>query len=52
MIAKDMMPWLFVSRKSAWTPFAKVRCEGGRCTWIGRPKKKKAQDPRGSRALA
>jgi hypothetical protein len=28
MVAKDMMPWLFVSRKSAWTPFAKVRCEG------------------------
>jgi hypothetical protein len=27
MIAKDMMPWLFVSRKSLWTPFAKVRNE-------------------------
>ncbi len=30
MIAKDMMPWLFVSRKSAWTPFAKVRREDPR----------------------
>jgi hypothetical protein len=27
MIAKDLMPWLFVSRKSGWTPFAKVRRE-------------------------
>jgi hypothetical protein len=51
MIAKDLMPWLFVGRKSDWTPFAKVRCEGGRCTWAQAPKKKKAQDPRGSRAF-
>lgn len=28
MIAKQMMPWLFVGRKSPWTPFAKVRREG------------------------
>ena len=28
MIAKLMMPWMFVSRKSGWTPFAKVRREG------------------------
>lgn len=27
MIAKLLMPWMFVSRKSAWTPFAKVRRE-------------------------
>lgn len=32
-IAKDLMPWLFAGRKQAWTPFAKVRCEGGRCVW-------------------
>ncbi len=54
MIAKDMMPWLFVNRKSAWTPFAKVRCEGNACRWLkaGRPaEKKKALDPKGSRAL-
>jgi hypothetical protein len=54
MIAKDLMPWLFVNRKSAWTPFAKVRCEGNACRWIkaGRMavSKKKAPDPRGSRA--
>lgn len=36
MIAKELMPWLFVSRRSGWTPFAKVRCEGGRCVWTDR----------------
>ena len=53
MIAKDLMPWLFVSRKSAWTPFAKVRCEGNSCRWLkARPAgKKKAPDLRGSRAF-
>lgn len=53
MIAKDLMPWLFVSRKTAWTPFAKVRCEGGVCRWSKSsrsPEKKKAPDPKGSRA--
>jgi len=35
MIAKLLMPWLFVGRNAAWTPFAKVRCEGGRCVWRG-----------------
>jgi hypothetical protein len=43
MIAKDLMPWLFVGRKSAWTPFAKVRCEGGRCVWAARPKSPRAR---------
>lgn len=28
VIAKLLMPWLFVSRKLGWTPFAKVRREG------------------------
>jgi hypothetical protein len=53
MIAKDLMPWLFVNRKSAWTPFAKVRCEGNACRWLkARPSgKKKAPDPKGSRAF-
>ena len=53
MIAKDLMPWLFVNRKSAWTPFAKVRCEGNACRWLKAPRtagKKKAPDPKGSRA--
>lgn len=42
MIAKDLMPWLFV-RKSAYKPFAKVRCEGGRCVWTERPKSRKSR---------
>jgi|GEM_PF-1092903 len=42
MIAKDLMPWLFVGRKSAWTPFAKVRCEGGRCVWTAPRRARKA----------
>ena len=25
VIAKLLMPWLFVSRKLGWTPFAKIR---------------------------
>jgi hypothetical protein len=54
VIAKDLMPWLFVGRKSAWTPFAKVRCEGnaGRWTKTERPaEKKKAPNPKGFRAF-
>lgn len=34
--AKALMPWLFVGRGSAWRPFAKVRCEGGKCVWTAR----------------
>jgi hypothetical protein len=34
--AKDLMPWLFVGRGSAWKPFAKIRCEGGKCVWTER----------------
>jgi hypothetical protein len=55
VIAKDLMPWLFVNRKAQWTPFAKVRCEGGRCRWAETPRaagKRKAPDPKGSRALS
>jgi len=55
MIAKDMLPWLFVNRKAGWTPFAKVRCEGGECRWTGAWRssaKKKAPDPKGSRAVS
>jgi len=53
MIAKDLMPWLFVGRKSAWTPFAKVRCEGNVCRWTkaARAEKRKAPNPKGLRAF-
>ena len=30
MIAKDLMPWLFVKRTAMWTPYAKIRSEGVR----------------------
>jgi hypothetical protein len=43
MIAKDLMPWLFVGRKAGYTPFAKIRCEGGKCTWPARPKERKTR---------
>lgn len=43
MIAKDLMPWLFVSRRAGWTPFAKVRCEGGRCVWTDRRRGRKSR---------
>lgn len=49
--AKALMPWLFKSRSSAWKPFAKVRCEGGKCVWTS----KEAEPSRGrnsKRALA
>ncbi|MDP3541820.1 MAG: hypothetical protein Q8T11_05060 [Elusimicrobiota bacterium] len=38
MVAKDLMPWLFVARSASWRPFAKVRCEGGKCVWTERPR--------------
>lgn len=43
MIAKDLMPWLFVGRRADHTPFAKVRCEGGRCVWSDRRRARKAR---------
>ncbi|MBI3288499.1 MAG: hypothetical protein HYZ74_03155 [Elusimicrobia bacterium] len=27
MIAKDLMPWMFVKRSATWTPYAKIRAE-------------------------
>jgi len=30
MIAKDLMPWMFVKRTATWTPYVKIRCEGAR----------------------
>ncbi|MDE2489797.1 MAG: hypothetical protein KGM24_03055 [Elusimicrobia bacterium] len=28
MIAKDLMPWMFVKRTATWTPYVKIRAEG------------------------
>jgi hypothetical protein len=30
MIAKDLLPWMFVKRTAAWTPYAKIRSEAVR----------------------
>ena len=30
MIAKDLMPWMFVKRTANWTPYAKIRSEAVR----------------------
>jgi hypothetical protein len=30
MIAKDLMPWMFVKRSATWTPYAKIRSEAVR----------------------
>jgi hypothetical protein len=27
MIAKDLMPWMFVKRGATWTPYVKIRTE-------------------------
>lgn len=27
MIAKDLMPWMFVKRTAKWTPYVKIRAE-------------------------
>ncbi len=43
-VAKALMPWLF-GRGAAWRPFAKVRCEGGKCVWTADAEK--AERPRG-----
>ncbi len=30
MIARDLMPWMFVKRTASWTPYAKIRSESVR----------------------
>jgi hypothetical protein len=30
MIAKDLLPWMFVKRTASWTPYAKIRSESER----------------------
>jgi len=27
MIARDLMPWLFVKRTASWTPYVRIRSE-------------------------
>ena len=44
MIAKDLMPWMFVKRTAMWTPYAKIRSEVVRFEEIG-PSVKVARKP-------
>ena len=30
MIAKDLLPWMFVKRTAVWTPYVKIRAESAR----------------------
>jgi hypothetical protein len=52
MIAKDLMPWMFVKRTVTWTPYAKIRSEALRpetaaaCAKAGR--KPGRRPPRGT----
>jgi hypothetical protein len=39
MIAKDLMPWLFVKRSAAWTPYVKIRSEAVRSAPAALPAK-------------
>ena len=48
MIAKDLMPWMFVKRTAAWTPYVKIRSEHVRCETAalpGRPGRKPGRRP-------
>lgn len=29
MIAKDLMPWMFVKRTATWKPYVRIRAESG-----------------------
>ena len=49
-VAKAMMPWMFSVRGSAWRPFAKVRCEGGKCVWTEKSEPSRGRNSK--RALA
>ena len=52
MIAKDLMPWMFVKRTATWTPYAKIRSEGVRLEPSAEPRpaasKPGRRPPRGS----
>jgi hypothetical protein len=51
MIAKDLMPWMFVKRTATWTPYAKIRSEavrsGGTELSIKAARKPGRRPPRG-----
>lgn len=49
MIAKDLMPWMFVKRTATWTPYVKIRSEAARLepALSARPARKQRRPPRG-----
>ncbi len=49
MIAKDLMPWMFVKRTATWTPYVKIRSEATRHepALSARPPRKLRRTPRG-----
>jgi hypothetical protein len=47
MIAKDLMPWMFVKRTATWTPYVKIRSEAPRLEAAARPARKLRRPPRG-----
>jgi hypothetical protein len=49
MIAKDLMPWMFVKRTATWTPYVKIRSEAPRpeTSLAARPARKLRRPPRG-----
>ena len=49
MIAKDLMPWMFVKRTATWTPYVKIRSEASPLEPVlsARPARKLRRPPRG-----
>lgn len=49
MIAKDLMPWMFVKKSATWTPYVKIRSEAPRFVPIlaARAARKLRRPPRG-----
>ncbi len=49
MIAKDLMPWMFVKRTATWTPYVKIRSEAPRHepSLAARPARRLRRPPRG-----
>lgn len=50
-VAKLLMPWMF-GRGSQWKPFAKVRCEGGKCVWTEKSEPSRGRNSKRAQAGA
>ena len=49
MLAKDLLPWIFVKKTAAWTPYVKIRSEAARPApaLAARPARKARRPSRG-----